>query len=170
METNDKLIELVELLESARRMPLSSSVLVNKQDLLERLDQIRQGLPSNLAAADEIIAKRESILAEARSKAELLIDEARGEQARLVAEHTVLAVARAEAERTRNAALEAANAAKRDVNDHLDAKLAHLEMIAERMLETARKGRERVQGTTSYDQLAPADDEESAPLPAAASS
>lgn len=162
METNDKLLELVEFVEAARTMPLSSSVLVNKQELLERVDEIRQGLPSTMSAADEIIAMSESIIADARSKATRIIEEAKAEQAQLVADHSVLAVARNEAEQTRAAAHEAAEAEKRDVDDYIDAKLAHVELVAERMLENARVGRERLRGVTSYSALA-ADDEPESP-------
>jgi hypothetical protein len=159
METNDKLLELVEFVETARAMPLSSSVLVNKQELLERLDEIRQGLPSTMGAADEIIAMSESIIADARGKATQIIQEAKSEQARLVADHSVLHVARNEAEQTRTAAHEAAEAEKRDVDDYLDAKLAHIEMVAERMLDSARSGRERLRGATTYDALGEGNDQ-----------
>lgn len=156
METNDKLLELVKFVESSRSMPLSSSVLVNKQELLERLDEIRQGLPAVLGDADEIISKREAVLAQAQSEADRIVEQGRAEQSRMVAEHTVLQVARLEADRERTQAQEAAEAAKRDAEDHLDAKLAHVEMIAERMLEVAKTGRQQLQHT-AYDELTAAD-------------
>lgn len=157
MEINDKLTELVEYVESARSMPLSSSIVVNKQELLDRLEALRQSLPSSITAADDIVAKGEAILAEARSDAKLIVEEAHGEQLRLVSDHAIMTVARAEASRTRVEAEQAAEAAKRGVDDHIDAKLAHVELVAEKMLETARTGRERLrQGTTAYDALAAA--------------
>lgn len=152
METNDKLSELVDFIDSARSMPLSSSVLVNKQELVQRIDEIRDGLPADLAAADEIITKQETLLAQAQSQADRIVEQGRAEQGRMVAEHTVLQVARLEADRERTQAQDAAEAAKRDAEDHLDAKLAHMEMIAQRMLDVAKAGREQLQHT-AYDEL-----------------
>lgn len=155
MEVHEKITEIVDLVESARSMPLSSSVLVNKAELLRLLDELHQRLPDNLSAADAVLAQREALLAEARGNAERLVDKARAEQARLVADHTVLAVAREDAGRLRAQAQEEAMAARRDADDYLDAKLAHLELAAERIADTARSGRERLRGTTPYEQLGP---------------
>lgn len=156
MEIHDKLTEIVEYVEAARAMPLSSSALVNKPELLRLIDELRTSLPANLEAADAVLAKREAILTEARGNAERLIEQGRVEQARLVADHAVLAVAREDAHRVRTEAEDAAEAAKRDVDDYMDAKLAHLELAAERIVDTARQGREKLQRTTPYDELAAA--------------
>lgn len=154
MEIHEKITEIIDFVESARSMPMSSSALLNKPEMLRLLDELREVLPENLNAADAVLAKREAILAEARGNAERLIEQGRAEQARLVADHAVLAVARDDAHRVRTEAQDAAAAAKRDVDDHIDAKLAHLELAAERIVETAREGREKLRRTTPYDELA----------------
>ena len=80
-----KLDVIVEQVESARAMPLSSSCVVNRSELLEELAELRSLLPQEVAAAREVIDGRDDVLADARREAESIIEEARAERARLVA-------------------------------------------------------------------------------------
>ena len=45
-----------EAVGQARAMPMSSSVLVNRAELLELVDQVRAALPDQLYRADEVLA------------------------------------------------------------------------------------------------------------------
>ena len=45
-----------DLLEAARAVPLSASVMVNRAEVLDLLDQAREALPDDLKAADAVVA------------------------------------------------------------------------------------------------------------------
>ncbi|NEE03635.1 hypothetical protein [Phytoactinopolyspora halotolerans] len=169
MEIHKKLDELAELVDSARTMPMSSSAIVNKTDVLAMITQVREMLPETLAAADTVIAQREELLAEARGKASKIIADARAEQARLVGDHTVLVEARRERGRTLEQTRLEIEAMKSALDDHVDAKLARLELVAERIVETVREGRQQLHETNPYDGLASAlsttDRDEAEPMP-----
>jgi cell division septum initiation protein DivIVA len=154
MEVHDKLGEVVTLVDSARTMPMSSTAMVNKQQLLAMLDEIREGLPGNLRAAEAVLGQREALLMEARGNADRIVANARAEQAKLVADHTVTQAARSEAEEILRVAREHADAIRADADDYVDAKLARLEVAAQRIVETVRDGREQLRHPTSYDEIA----------------
>ncbi|WP_129668719.1 hypothetical protein [Phytoactinopolyspora endophytica] len=153
MEIHNKLDELAELVDSARTMPMSSSAIVNKTEVLAQITRIRDMLPEALAAADTVIAQREELIEEARGKASKIVTEARAEQARLVGDHTVLVEARRERGRTLEQTRLELEAMKAALDDHVDAKLAHLEVVAGRIVETVQEGREQLRRSTPYDQL-----------------
>lgn len=154
MEVHDKIAEAVALVDSARTMPMSSTAMVNKQQLIALLDEVREDLPENLRAAEAVLGQREALLIEARGNAERIITEARGEHARLIADHAVTQAARIEAEEILSMAREQADAIRRDADDYVDAKLARLEVAAQRIVETVRDGREQLQHPTPFEELA----------------
>ena len=61
MYVHDKLDEIVAYLESARAMPMSSSAVVNRSELLARLDAVRAMLPGSLRAAEMVLDQREEL-------------------------------------------------------------------------------------------------------------
>ncbi|RIQ13261.1 hypothetical protein DY240_26080 [Jiangella rhizosphaerae] len=150
---HDKIAEIVALVDSARTMPMSSTAMVNKQQLLILLDEVREGLPANLQAAEAVLGQREALLIEARGNAERILANAKAEQARLVADHAVTQAARVEAEEILQQAREQAENIRNDADDYVDAKLARLEISAARIVETVRDGREQLRHPTAYEEL-----------------
>jgi hypothetical protein len=155
MDVHDKIDEIVTFVESARTMPMSSSAVVNRPGLLGMLEELKSMLPGSLRAAEAVLDQREALLAEARTNAEKLIDAGHEEQERLVSEHGVRVAAEAKAEEVAAAAARKAEEMHREVDDYVDAKLAHLELAVDKILDTVRQGRERLQaGTSAYEELA----------------
>jgi chromosome segregation ATPase len=158
MDVNDKLDEIVKYVESARSMPMSSSSVVNRTELLGQLQALREMLPATLGAADKLLEEREQLLAQATAEAAALVAASQEERDRLIAEHEVLTAAQTRAEETLAAAMTKADELSRGVDDYVDAKLAHLEVAVDRILDTVRQGRERLRATNAYAELAPTDD------------
>jgi chromosome segregation ATPase len=154
MDVHDKLDEIVKYVESARAMPMSSSSVVNRTELLSQLRALRDMLPAALQEADQLLDEREELLARARSDADALVRTGQQEREHLVAEHEVLMAAQTRAEETLTAATAKADELNREVDDYVDAKLAHLELAVEKILETVRQGRDRLRQTSSYADLA----------------
>jgi G3E family GTPase len=71
-----KLDEVTELVEAAKSMPLSSSCVVNRAELLAALDEVRDLLPQQIADASGIVADRDELVEEARREAERIVEAA----------------------------------------------------------------------------------------------
>ena len=52
MDLAARLERLEELVKEAKSMPLSSSVLVNRDEVLEMIAEMREGLPEEIGAPD----------------------------------------------------------------------------------------------------------------------
>lgn len=158
MQAHEKLDEILKFLESARSLPMSSSVVVNRNELNEQLEELRDILPAELQAAQDVLRKRDTLLYETTSNAERLLEAAAEEGRRLVSEEEVVRAARIEAAEMLQAARDETDRMSRDIDGYVDAKLAHLEVSVNNILEAIRKGREHLSASAGlYGELA-ADD------------
>src|SRR5690349_8239057 len=125
MDAQAKLDEIVAMVESAKSMPLSASVLVNKAEVLALLDELRSMLPEELREAQWVIKDRDEVIEQGRKEAERIIADARTEQARLVSRTEVMQSATKEADSVLAEAKENARQMRLEVEDYVDAKLAN---------------------------------------------
>jgi hypothetical protein len=80
---------LEEIVTSATRMPLSSKVLVEEQDCLDVIDQIKLALPDELRMARRLMAERDHVLTEANEHAERILRRAEERAVEQIEEHAV---------------------------------------------------------------------------------
>ena len=77
MDSIEKLTTAITIVEEARGVPLSASCVVHRGEMLELLEDARAVLPSDLAAAEDVLAQRDQIIEEGRASAESMIATAR---------------------------------------------------------------------------------------------
>jgi regulator of protease activity HflC (stomatin/prohibitin superfamily) len=153
MDAQAKLDELTELVENAKSMPLSASVLVNKADVLAMLDELRAALPDELREAQWVIKDRDEVIEQGRKEAERIIAEGRTEAARLVSRTEVMQTATKEAERVLEEARENARRMRLEVEDYVDAKLANFEVVLHKTLGAVERGRDKLRGRHELEEL-----------------
>jgi cell division septum initiation protein DivIVA len=144
VDVHDNLDEIATLVENARSMPMSSSCIVSRSDLLGLLEDLRELLPEEIHHAELILGDREAVLEEGRREADRLLVEAEQERARLVAETAVLAAAHAEAAQVVAEARAEAERLHRETEDFVDGRLASFEIVLTKTLGTVARGRERL--------------------------
>jgi cell division septum initiation protein DivIVA len=138
MDIAGRLQQLEELVNEAKSMPLSSSVLVNKDEVLEVLHQMQEDLPEEIKQARWIVKDREELLAKARVEGEKLVEAAREEQLRMARKESIVMRANDEAERTLTQADERARTMQDEAEDYVDAKLAQFEIALRKVLEESQ--------------------------------
>lgn len=75
-----------------------SMIKVNREELLAMLDELRTQLPRELAESRQIIQTRESIIADARAKAERIVQDAAKEAGVMIDDNEIVALANMRAE------------------------------------------------------------------------
>ena len=138
MEIAGRLQQLEDIVRDAKSMPLSSSVLVNKDEVLEMLQQMQEDLPDEIKQARWIVKDREELLAKARAEGDRLIEQAREEQLRLARKEEIVARATEEADGMLADAADRARDMKAEAEDYVDAKLAQFEIALRKTLEEAQ--------------------------------
>ncbi len=134
-----------ELITNARPMPLSASVMINRDEVLELLDEAITRLPEELRSARWLLKEREEFLAKARSEADEILEAAAVRAERMVQRTEVVRAAQQTARRTVEEAQAEARRLRHECEDYCDQKLASFEIILDRTLKTVQAGRERLQ-------------------------
>lgn len=132
-------------IEAARPMPLSASVLVNREELLEHLEETIARLPEELRRARWLLKEREEFLAKARREADEIVDAARARAERLVQRTEIVREAEHTARRIVEEAEAQGRALRHESEDYVDRKLAQFEVILSRVMSEIGRGRERLQ-------------------------
>ena len=153
MDSLEKLNAAIMLIEEARGVPLSASCVVHRGEILEILDGARASLPTDLDQAIQIIASRDVIVEEARISAEQMIATAREDVARMVEQTAIVQAARDEAQRILDDARSLADEERAEVESYIDGRLATLEVILNKTMESVARGRERLEGAGDKDVL-----------------
>jgi F0F1-type ATP synthase membrane subunit b/b' len=135
MDLNARIHQLEEMVRDAKSMPLSSSALLNRDEVLELIEQMKDFLPDEIKQARWIVKDREELLAKARRDAEAMVEQAREEQLRLASHEAVVQRAHEEAERILQEAAHDARKLRLESEDYVDAKLAQLENALQKILE-----------------------------------
>lgn len=140
------LVELERAVQQARAMPMSSSVLVSKAELLDLVEQARAALPDQLGRADELLADADDVLARARHEAEQIVAAARGRAAELVSTEQVVLAARIRAEEIVAEAEATATQLRHEADDYCDRRLADFEIDLGRVVAQVQAGRAKLAG------------------------
>jgi hypothetical protein len=154
-----------EMIAGARPMPLSASVMINKDEVLEMLDEALERLPDELRAARWLLKERDEYLAKTRRDADDILDAARARAERMVQRTEVVKAAEQRARHAIDAADEEARRLRLECEDYCDQKLASFEIVLERTLKTVAAGRTKLQGNPLSGEVpvvTPDEDEENA--------
>jgi hypothetical protein len=164
-ESEALLRRVAEMIAGARPMPLSASVMINKDEVLEMLDEALERLPDELRAARWLLKEREEFLAKTRRDADDILDSARARAERMVQRTEVVKAAEQRARHTIDTADEEARRLRLECEDYCDQKLASFEIVLERTLKTVAAGRTKLQGNPLSGEVpvvTPDEDEENA--------
>src|SRR5689334_7532380 len=99
MDVQNKLDEIVAAVEGARSMPMSTSCVINRAQLLILLGEVRSALPESLSQAETLIGEREQMIAQARAEAEQIIASAHAQRNSLISDTEIARYSQAEADR-----------------------------------------------------------------------
>lgn len=141
----------MEIIETARPVPLSTAVKIDADPVLDLLHEAIQRLPDELREARWLLREREEFLNDvqregdeiteiARSRAQLMVE--RTEVVKSAEQRALRIIADAEAQ---------ARLMRRETEDFCDARLASLQDILDRTRTVVVTGRTRLQGNTTID-------------------
>ncbi len=136
-----------EAVASARPMPLSASSMINKEDLLEMLDEAITRLPDDLRAARWLLKEREEFLAKVRREGDEILEMARSQAERLVVRTEVVRTAEQRARQLVEMAREETRRMRRETEDYCDQKLGAFEASLTDARDTIAQGRRKLQET-----------------------
>jgi vacuolar-type H+-ATPase subunit H len=122
------LLEKVEdIVEDASKLPLSNKIMIDKEEILEVINDIRLKLPDEINRASWVAKERQRILTEAQNEAEELIEKVKQQQKMLIDESEVTRLAKQNANQLLQEAEVKANAMKEGAYNYSDEILSQLQ-------------------------------------------
>ena len=146
MDLIERIDELQVLIEEAKAVPLSSSAVINREEMLELLAQLKEEVPEEVRQARWMSRDRDELLARARKEGERIIAEAQESRDRLLSRTEIVHAAEREAERITDEAKDRAAKIRLEAEDYVDQKLAAFEILLNKTLQTVGRGREQLRG------------------------
>jgi F0F1-type ATP synthase membrane subunit b/b' len=136
--------QAVDVVTTARTMPLSASVLVARDELLEMLQSALDRFPDELRQARWLLRERDEFLATRQREADNLLEEVRAQAERMVQRTEIVRQANHVAQRILDDAREEARRLRHEAEDFCDQKLASFEIVLDRTIKTVQAGREKL--------------------------
>ena len=138
---------LERLLAESMRLPLSAYLVINEDDFLDVIDQMRTAIPQQIRDGERLQREKERIVAQAEEEAQRVVFKAREKAGGLVAEHELSLAAQANADAILESAKQEAQILKADANEYaravlgsLDSQLHSVEEQISNLLITVRNG------------------------------
>jgi F0F1-type ATP synthase membrane subunit b/b' len=153
VDVHAKLAEIRQVVEQARSMPMSASAVVNRAELLQLLDELRDGLSAAFSDAHQVVSDRDAVVDDARKEADQIVADARNERERIVSDTEVFRVAKRRADEVLEHARTESEELRKETDDYVDGRLATFEITLERTREAVKRGRDRLAGRSALDSL-----------------
>jgi cell division septum initiation protein DivIVA len=141
MDVTAKLAELHQMVEKARSLPMSASVVVNRAALLA---EVTAAVEETVEQSRRVLTERDAIVAGGRREAEGVVADAYREREKLVSDTDVFRVAQREADNVLARSKADSEALRQETDAYVDAKLANFEIVLQRTSEAVKRGRERL--------------------------
>jgi hypothetical protein len=136
--------QVLDIIAGAKSMPLSSSVIISREDVVGLLRTALDLLPDELRQARWLLREREEFLAERTREAEVLMDDVRARAEQMVQRTEIVRQANSVAQRILDDANDEARTMRHEAEDFCDQKLAGMEIVLDRLTRTVQSGRAKL--------------------------
>ena len=144
MEIFTLLEALEDMLDKSRGIPFSSKCIVNKEDILDIVKEIRLKLPDELKQAKWIKEERQRILLEAQKEADGVVKEAESRIISMIDEHEITKKAYEKKVEIIETANEMSREIKSGTEEYADGVLAGIEVALEDALKVIKNNRKEL--------------------------
>jgi vacuolar-type H+-ATPase subunit H len=138
---------VMDVINAARPMPLSTSVMVNRDEIIELLEAALSELPDEVREARWLLKEREELLVKAKIDAGLVIEEARTRVAQMVQRTEVVRSAERKARQMVEQAESQARRRRHEVDDYCEQRLEQFATALEKVQSAVTDARGRLQPT-----------------------
>ena len=136
---------LEALVNSSRRVPLSSRIMVEEEEVLALIEQMRQAIPTEIKQARRVLQDREQVIKGAQSEAEKIVTMARERAEYMINNEGVLNIAKERGEQVLTDAQRDAQTTRQEIEQYAVEVLGNLEQQLQLQLHQVRNGLQELQ-------------------------
>jgi len=146
---------LESLINEAKRLPLTSGVIVNQDEFLKIIDQMRISIPQEIREARRLKEEREQVIARAQAEAEEIVAEAKGQVDGLLTDEELLKAAKEESAKIVEQARREAEKIREGADEYAIEVLGQLQDQLMTLQTTIQHGLDYLQGPAGREQGEP---------------
>lgn len=134
----------IDIIATAPTMPLSSSPRIDRDEVIELLEESLSRLPEELRQARWMLKERQEFVAKTRREANEMLEAARVQAERMVQRTEVVRAAEQRARQVVDTADTDSRRLKLETEDFLDQRLASFEILIDKLSKTVAAGRHKL--------------------------
>ena len=150
------------LIHHARHVPFSSQVMVDEDEVMDLVDQLRFNLPDEIKQANWTVQEQQRIISEAHAEAARIMSKANERAEESVTDHEIVRRAERQATQVVRDAQSKSDQIIRDAEAYALEQLVQLEQHLSRTLATVKRGVEALQSSNTEPDAAPSPEPEEA--------
>ena len=132
--------KLEELFSQGRSLPFTHNVVINEDQMIDLIDQMRISIPEEIKRSQQILAQRDRILAQAKDEHDRMIEIANEKREQLISSHEISLEATNRAKQIISQAQTEAEVIKQEADKYALESLKKLEIEMERSMAQVRNG------------------------------
>ena len=134
----------IDVIATAPTMPLSSSPRIDRDEIIELLEEASHRLPDEMRHARWMIKERQDFVTKTRREAEELLEAARVQAERMVQRTEVVRAAEQRARQLNETAEADSRRLRHETEDFLDQRLGSFEVLLDKLNRTVQSGRAKL--------------------------
>ena len=152
MESLEIIQRILNEIQEARSVPLSrDGALVNRQEMINLLNELKAKLPPDILHAQHLLENKEAVMNEGRLAGQAIIDEAKHEANRLISQTEIVQEANLRAQDILKQVDEELSKMRLETDQYIDARLANFEESLQKTIQVVRRGREKISNNYPQD-------------------
>ena len=154
-ELQELVDEMIVAVTEAKSVPLSGNVMVDREQMLSMLENLRERMPEEMRAARWMVRERETFVARTNERVRDLVARARQKADSLVADSNIIAEATEEANILVRRAEDEGRRIRLEAEDYASDRMEKLETLLTNVLGQTRQVRQDLHQTREVDQHVP---------------
>jgi len=146
MDVLNLIDEIEDIIEAGTSIPLSSRVLLNKEEILEIIKEIRIKLPDEIKQASWIKDERQRILADAQKDADNILNEAEYKLEELIDQQEIVRLSNSRADEIISRAQSNAKEIRIGAMEYADGLLLETQENLKNVIQTLNNNRKELRG------------------------
>jgi cell division septum initiation protein DivIVA len=146
---------LEELFNESRPIWFTHSVIVDEDRMLDLIDQMRVSIPEEIKKAQQLLANRDRLLAQAQEEASRTVQLARDKADHVVDRDPIVQAAQVRADQIVAQAHAEADLIRREADDYVQGSLSNLQLELERLMNQVQNGIKTLQAEKLQTQQSP---------------
>ncbi|MFR9281302.1 MAG: ATPase [Peptoniphilus lacrimalis] len=138
--------ELEDLVETASQIPLTGKVMVDRQEFMEILNDIKAQMPGEISQAQKIYQDKDNIINGAHDEADKILSAARSHAEKVIDENELVIQAKDKAEQILTQANKESNEIRERVRDYADTLLENTQSNLAEIIKKLNENRQELRG------------------------